>query len=187
MFGLYPNRLRHALIFLVGCTNYSPVSLSIINEIYSFWQYLSNIILYEVIDLSMSNAFLCKSEVILRLPDRKNEFKGVYDLSNLFGGPNGIRTRVTDVRGRCPRPLDDGTLDESNSNIQIPNPKQIPMTHARMTKRLIYQVLPFEFWSLELRSLFGFCNLVLLYFLQSNSQLIKNQGQKIHLPINPDS
>ena len=27
----------------------------------------------------------------------------------LFGGPNGIRTRVTDVRGQCPRPLDDGT------------------------------------------------------------------------------
>ena len=26
-----------------------------------------------------------------------------------IGGPNGIRTRVTDVRGRCPRPLDDGT------------------------------------------------------------------------------
>ena len=58
----------------------------------------------------MSNAFLCKSEVILRLPDRKNEFKGVYDLSNLSGGPNGIRTRVTDVRGQCPRPLDDGTF-----------------------------------------------------------------------------
>ena len=28
---------------------------------------------------------------------------------HLFGGPNGIRTRVTDVRGQCPRPLDDGT------------------------------------------------------------------------------
>ncbi len=27
-----------------------------------------------------------------------------------FGGPNGVRTRVTGVRGRCPRPLDDGTL-----------------------------------------------------------------------------
>ncbi len=25
-------------------------------------------------------------------------------------GPNGNRTRVTDVRGRCPRPLDDGTV-----------------------------------------------------------------------------
>jgi hypothetical protein len=25
------------------------------------------------------------------------------------------------------------------------------------------------------------------YYVQINSQLIKNQGQKIHLPINPDS
>jgi hypothetical protein len=29
----------------------------------------------------------------------------------LIGGPNGIRTRVTDVRGQCPRPLDDGTSE----------------------------------------------------------------------------
>jgi hypothetical protein len=27
-----------------------------------------------------------------------------------WSGPNGNRTRVTDVRGRCPRPLDDGTV-----------------------------------------------------------------------------
>ena len=26
-------------------------------------------------------------------------------------GPNGNRSRVTDVRGRCPRPLDDGTVE----------------------------------------------------------------------------
>ena len=31
----------------------------------------------------------------------------------LFGGPNGSRTRVTDVRGQCPRPLDDGTIKKS--------------------------------------------------------------------------
>ena len=40
------------------------------------------------------------------------------------GGPNGIRTRVTDVRGRCPRPLDDGTMfliqfQMSNAKFQI--------------------------------------------------------------------
>ena len=28
----------------------------------------------------------------------------------LFGDPNGIRTRVTGVRGRRPEPLDDGTV-----------------------------------------------------------------------------
>ena len=27
-----------------------------------------------------------------------------------YGGPNGNRTRVLDVRGRRPRPLDDGTI-----------------------------------------------------------------------------
>ena len=25
------------------------------------------------------------------------------------GGPNGVRTRVAALKGRCPRPLDDGT------------------------------------------------------------------------------
>ncbi|GEM_PF-5254787 len=29
----------------------------------------------------------------------------------LFGVPNEIRTRVTAVKGRCPRPLDDGDRD----------------------------------------------------------------------------
>ena len=28
----------------------------------------------------------------------------------MFGGPKGIRTPVTDVRGQRPRPLDDGTV-----------------------------------------------------------------------------
>ena len=29
---------------------------------------------------------------------------------DLIGDPSGIRTRVTGVRGRRPRPLDDGTI-----------------------------------------------------------------------------
>ncbi len=29
----------------------------------------------------------------------------------LFGVPKGIRTPVTAVKGRCPRPLDDGDLN----------------------------------------------------------------------------
>ena len=49
--------------------------------------------------------------------------KGLQDVSQHLeitnGGPNGIRTRVTDVRGQCPRPLDDGTLlNESIVNNQ---------------------------------------------------------------------
>jgi hypothetical protein len=40
-------------------------------------------------------------------------------------GPKGIRTPVTDVRGQCPRPLDDGTtlliqFQMSNDKFQIP-------------------------------------------------------------------
>lgn len=32
---------------------------------------------------------------------------GAFSMS---GDPNEIRTRVTAVKGRCPRPLDDGTI-----------------------------------------------------------------------------
>src|SRR3569832_890169 len=32
---------------------------------------------------------------------------------NFCGVPNGIRTRVTAVKGRCPRPLDDGDVSET--------------------------------------------------------------------------
>ncbi len=31
-----------------------------------------------------------------------------HDNDSLIGVPNGIRTRVAALRGRCPRPLDDG-------------------------------------------------------------------------------
>ena len=46
---------------------------------------------------------------------------------NSYGGPNGIRTRVTDVRGQCPRPLDDGTLlvEIPITKFQIRNKLQI--------------------------------------------------------------
>ena len=33
----------------------------------------------------------------------------------LFGVPDGIRTRVTAVKGRCPRPLDDGDMSRGTS------------------------------------------------------------------------
>ena len=32
----------------------------------------------------------------------------------MLGDPNGTRTRVAGVRGRSPRPLDDGALDGLN-------------------------------------------------------------------------
>ena len=39
----------------------------------------------------------------------------------MIGSPNGIRTRVTGVRGRRPKPLDDGTICQflSGFNTQI--------------------------------------------------------------------
>ena len=36
---------------------------------------------------------------------KKTALKAVY-----FGDPTGIRTPVTAVKGRCPRPLDDGVI-----------------------------------------------------------------------------
>ena len=42
------------------------------------------------------------------------------EVANVGGGPNGIRTRVSALRGPCPRPLDDGAelswLGEEDSN-----------------------------------------------------------------------
>ncbi len=44
--------------------------------------------------------------IILSARHKKTRFGGVI----FFGSPNEIRTRVTAVKGRCPRPLDDGTI-----------------------------------------------------------------------------
>ena len=40
---------------------------------------------------------------------RQENKKGLsFSSLSVFGVPNEIRTRVTAVKGRCPRPLDDG-------------------------------------------------------------------------------
>ncbi len=36
-----------------------------------------------------------------------------------FGTPNGIRTRVTALKGQCPRPLDDGCISKTNKELTI--------------------------------------------------------------------
>ncbi len=38
--------------------------------------------------------------------------------SNLDRDPNGVRTRVTGVKGRCPRPLDDGAVKSKSTRPQ---------------------------------------------------------------------
>ena len=37
---------------------------------------------------------------------------------SLFGVPTGVRTPVAAVKGRCPRPLDDGDLDNATDATQ---------------------------------------------------------------------
>ena len=37
-------------------------------------------------------------------------------LANKVGDPNGIRTRVTPVKGECPRPLDDRVVSGREEN-----------------------------------------------------------------------
>jgi hypothetical protein len=64
--------------------------------------------------------------------------KALIDDQGFFlitGGPNGIRTRVTDVRGQCPRPLDDGTLliEIQITKYQIPNKLKLPNTQTTKT------------------------------------------------------
>ena len=48
------------------------------------------------------------SELAESLGNKKKA--AIFMTAVCIGDPNEIRTRVTAVRGRCPRPLDDGTL-----------------------------------------------------------------------------
>ena len=41
-------------------------------------------------------------------PDKNKGINPTANPLNPFGVPKGIRTPVTDVKGRCPWPLDDG-------------------------------------------------------------------------------
>ncbi len=45
---------------------------------------------------------------------RKAKIKGLLKESFYFGVPTGIRTPVTSVKGRCPRPLDDGDRSQAS-------------------------------------------------------------------------
>ena len=39
-----------------------------------------------------------------------SQLKPLLLVKHVLRAPNGIRTRVTAVKGRCPRPLDDGDV-----------------------------------------------------------------------------
>ena len=72
------------------------------------------------------------------------------------GGPKGIRTPVTDVRGQCPRPLDDGTI--FLIQFQMSNFESIPLPAGK--KELSNVQKPSH----------------LLCLVQVNAQPIKNQA-----------
>ncbi len=44
--------------------------------------------------------------------------------------PNGIRTRVAAVKGRCPRPLDDGGQNHSSGSCDLPEHGAFPADHS---------------------------------------------------------
>src|ERR1700722_13431780 len=56
-----------------------------------------------------------------------------------FGDPNGIRTRVTAVKGRCPRPLDDRVTMDGQYPISIPLRKYQPRSKI---SRAVREVAP---------------------------------------------
>ena len=49
------------------------------------------------------------SSEVIRFAERERPFQTRVWKGLPYGSPNEIRTRVAAVRGRCPRPLDDGT------------------------------------------------------------------------------
>ena len=53
--------------------------------------------------------------------------------------PNGVRTRAAALKGRCPRPLDDGDLS-STSNHSVTSPRHPSVPDAQ-------QIRPFTAWS----------------------------------------
>ena len=47
---------------------------------------------------------------------RETQRETPENLDSTAGGPNGIRTRVSALRGPCPRPLDDGATSVRRGN-----------------------------------------------------------------------
>ena len=48
----------------------------------------------------------------VRLKKRHGEYCWLEQGAGKISSPNGVRTRVFGVRGRYPRPLDDGTVEK---------------------------------------------------------------------------
>ena len=61
------------------------------------------------------------------------------------GSPNGTRTRVTGVRGRRPRPLDDGTIVAGGQGFEPwfagPEPAVLPLNDPPVALGTIFPIL----------------------------------------------
>jgi hypothetical protein len=53
-----------------------------------------------------------------------SQLKPLLILKQVMRAPNGIRTRVTAVKGRCPRPLDDGDVLRLRNLTRVYPPNQ---------------------------------------------------------------
>ena len=66
----------------------------------------------------------------------------------LHGSPNGTRTRVTGVRGRRPRPLDDGTKMAGGQGFEPwfagPEPAVLPLNDPPVSLVIILSILSFD-------------------------------------------
>ncbi len=61
----------------------------------------------------------CASPCVTLMKSRRNDYfyvSGIIQEKYENGDPKGTRTPVPGVRGRCPRPLDDGAM--KNANVQ---------------------------------------------------------------------
>jgi hypothetical protein len=72
--------------------------------------------------------------------------EGIYKISgkkSRSGVPNGIRTRVAALKGRCPRPLDDGDLEAGTApgqnNCHGMSPRISEPSSCRLSKRVWIQ------------------------------------------------
>jgi hypothetical protein len=64
----------------------------------------------------------------LFIPSARTDIKEMKGSANLIGVPDGIRTRVTAVKGRCPGPLDDGDAAGTGAPTPYPRLKAINFT-----------------------------------------------------------
>ena len=59
---------------------------------------------------------------------------------DLIGVPKGIRTPVSSVKGRCPRPLDDGNVGEKKNRLKNGGSRWIRTIDPFIKSEMLYQL-----------------------------------------------